>query len=167
MTYYIGIDQSFSSTGFVVLDRNCLLITHEVFTSLKLDGDYFKRSKIVAESVANKIHSLDGYYDGDLQIALEGLAFGMRGHTLQNLAGLQFMIVNAIRDLNFDVSIYTPSNVKKTATGKGRADKNEMFEYLPNNIKKIFSRITKSNGREDLTDAYWIARLLWSQDTGM
>lgn len=173
MTYYIGIDQSYRSTGVVALDANGNLITHDVIGTLKSDGDYFSRASMAAEMIASKVISIasgDSHTHligaPDVVVGLEGLAFGMRGHTLQNLAGLQFMIVNALRVHGLDVTIQTPSRVKKFATGKGRCGKEEMFEALPENIKGMFSKVTKTNGREDLTDAYHIAKLLIQEPQG-
>jgi crossover junction endodeoxyribonuclease RuvC len=157
MTYYIGIDQSYTSTGLVGLDHNGRVITQEVISSLKAEGDYYHRAKIVSESIAAKINTIDQYTDHQIKIACEGLAFSLRGHTLQNLAGLQFMIVNAIRQEGFDVTILTPSTVKKHATGSGKASKQDMFDSLPEKVQEIFGKVSKAQGREDLTDAYWIA----------
>lgn len=162
MTYYIGIDQSYTSTGLVGIDDNETIITQEVISSLKCDGDYFTRSKIVSESIAAKINTIDQYTDHQIKIAMEGLAFGMRGTTLQTLAGLQYMIVNAIREEGFDPVVFTPSTVKKLATGSGKASKQDMFDNLPDKVKKMFEQIPKSQGRGDLTDAYWIAMKLKS-----
>lgn len=157
MTCYIGIDQSYTSTGLVGLDHNGRVITQEVISSLKAEGDYYHRAKIVSESIAAKINTIDQYTDHQIKIACEGLAFSLRGHTLQNLAGLQFMIVNAIRQEGFDVTILTPSTVKKHATGSGKASKQDMFDSLPEKVQEIFGKVSKAQGREDLTDAYWIA----------
>lgn len=157
MTYYIGIDQSYTSTGLVGLDHNGRIITQEIISSLKADGDYFHRARIVSESIAAKINSIDQYTDHQIKIACEGLAFGMRGTTLQTLAGLQYMIVNSIRQGGFDVTILTPSTVKKHATGSGKASKQDMFDSLPKKVQDMFGKVSKAQGREDLTDAYWIA----------
>ena len=70
------------------------------------------------------------------------------------------MIVNAIREEGFDVKILTPSTVKKNATGSGKATKQEMFDSLPEKVQKMFGSIPKSQGREDLTDAFWIANMI-------
>lgn len=158
--YYIGIDQSYTSTGLVMIDGKDNIITHEVFSTLKAEGDYFYRAAVLADSVSYKITSIYEYTDKQIYIALEGLAFSMRGMTLQNLSGLQFMLVNGIRAAGFDTRIYTPSTVKKIATGSGKADKSAMYEALPDNAKKMFGSIPKAHGREDLTDAFWIAKKL-------
>lgn len=155
--YYMGIDQSYTSTGMVLIDPRGNMVNHTVVSSLKADGDYFNRAKIVAEMVSNQVEVNREFITDDLTVALEGLAFGMRGTTLQQLAGLQFMIVNGLRDIEIEPIILTPSTVKKFATGSGKASKQDMFDGLPDKVKKIFEGIPKAHGREDLTDAYWIA----------
>ena len=157
MTYYLGIDQSYTSTGLVGVNEDGQIITQEIISSLKADGDYFTRAKIVSEQIVYKTRVMDACSDHDLKISCEGLAFGMRGTTLQQLAGLQFMIVNGLREEGFEVNIIAPSSVKKFATGSGKAKKEDMWEALPEKVKKMFENIPKSQGREDLVDAYWIS----------
>lgn len=158
MTYYVGIDQSYRNTGIVILNGKGDIIKHEVVQTLKDDGDYFDRSKMIAESVASSIKSTFDHSDEIwINIGIEGLAFGMRGTTLQQLAGLQFMIVNELRSQGFKPEVYTPSTVKKIATGSGKATKDDMWKSLPDTVKRKFEQVTKANGREDLCDAYWIA----------
>lgn len=156
--YYVGIDQSYRNSGIVVLDNEDNVVKFEVVQTLKDDGDYFTRSKNAAESIANVIRTIDEYSDAEsFAIGIEVLAFGMRGSTLQTLAGLQYMIVNALREDVHDPQLYTPSAIKKIATGSGKASKEDMFNALPERVQKMFSVVTKAQGREDLADAYWIA----------
>ena len=167
MTTFIGIDQSYRSSGVVILERDGTLRNHEIVSTFTSDGDYFARAKSVSEDISllclraatgnSHNHVLPPY---DVYIGIEGLAFGMRGHTLQNLAGLRFMIINALRDRGMNATILTPSKVKKFATGFGRASKPDMFNALPPHIQTMFSSVSKANGREDLTDAYFIAELM-------
>lgn len=153
MTYYLGIDQSYTSSGLVLVDYKGIVINHNVVSTLKSGGDYFYRAKQASEDIRSYVESLNV----DLIVGIEGLAFSLRGHTLQNLAGLQFMIINAVRDSGYSIGVFTPSTVKKFATGSGKAKKEDMWEALPDKTKKMFEKIPKSQGREDLTDAYWIA----------
>jgi Holliday junction resolvasome RuvABC endonuclease subunit len=154
---YIGIDQSYRNTGIVTIDDDLNVVTHEVVQTLKSDGDYFTRAALVAETTTCIIKTTDELTGAVKGIGIEGLAFGMRGTTLQQLAGLQFMLVGALREALYYPKVYTPSTVKKCATGAGKASKDDMYDALPDQAKKLFEKITKSNGREDLADAYWIA----------
>ena len=157
MTYYLGIDQSYTSTGLVLIDPRGHIVNHTVVGTLKSEGDYFDRARMIAEMVASNYETQREFISDDIEVALEGLAFSIRGHTLINLAGLQFMIVNALKNLDCSPLIHTPSTVKKFATGSGKAKKDDMWEALPEKVKKMFENIPKSQGREDLVDAYWIS----------
>lgn len=159
MTIYIGIDQSYRNSGIVMIDYNDSVIKFDVVQTLKEDGDYFSRSKIASESIVRCVQTVDEYSEGNVEgIAIEGLSFGTKGIMLQNLAGLQWMIINGLRDAGYDPKIYTPSTVKKLATGSGKADKQAMTDALPEKVRKMFETVTKTNGREDLADAYWLAQ---------
>lgn len=155
---YTGIDQSYRNSGIVIVDDKGSVVKFEVVQTLKEDGDYFTRAKIASESIVNTVKTVSEYSEGVIEdVGLEGLAFSLKGMTLQNLAGLQWMIVNGLRDEGFHTPVFTPSTVKKFATGSGKAKKGDMWEALPEKVKKRFEQVSKSNGREDLADAYWIA----------
>jgi crossover junction endodeoxyribonuclease RuvC len=159
--YYAGIDQSYTSTGVVILNAQGDVVSYELIPTLKSDGDDFDRSLMAAESIVSKINSVADMIDDDLDtVALEGLSFGTKGMTLQRLAGLQSAIVIALRQAGFNTVIYAPQSVKKFATGSGKGDKEELFNALPERVRKQFEAIPKSNGRYDLTDAFWIAKKL-------
>lgn len=153
--YYIGIDQSYTSTGIVVLDKNKKMIDCKILTTPKTD-EIFKRSWDMATMVSDEIKK---YHECEL--AIEGLAFSMRGNATRDLAGLQFTIVNKIKfELMKDILIVAPPTLKKSATGSGRAKKEEMVAALPADVLKLFTgpkNWKKSIGLTDVTDAYFLA----------
>ncbi len=152
----IGIDQSYSCTGICVL-KNSNLIHSEIYKTSKT-LDIFER----ANTIANHILTLAYDYKPKL-IGIEGLAFGMRGDATRDLAGLQFTIINKLRFVaDFKVEIVAPNAVKKFATGNGKAKKDAMFESLPSYVKKTFLDlgVKKSTGLYDLTDAFWVGKLV-------
>jgi Holliday junction resolvasome RuvABC endonuclease subunit len=94
-------------------------------------------------------------------VALEGLAFSKMGNATRDLAGLQFSIITYLRYVcQYKTLIISPNTVKKTATGKGNAKKEEMYEALPQEVKNLFKdmNLKKTTGRYDLTDSYWIGK---------
>lgn len=150
----IGIDQSYSSTGLVLLEDGELKEFH-IIRSPKALSIYER-----AEFLANAILMHANNFEPDI-VGIEGLAFGMRGDATRDLAGLQFVIVNKLMfEGNFAVDVVAPNAVKKHATGNGRAKKEELYEALPQNTQKLFLElgVKKTTGLFDLTDAYWIAQ---------
>lgn len=156
--FYIGIDQSYTSTGFVVLDDNNTLLYSNVFSSPK-ENDAFTRSWNLSELIITEIAKYK-----DCAIAIEGLAFSMTGNATRDLAGLQFTIVNKIKFiLNKSVLIVAPPSLKKHATGNGKASKELMINALPQEVLYVFTKEKnwkKSRGLTDVTDAYFLADYL-------
>ncbi len=152
-----AIDQSYTHCAYVITDDKVVLD----FGVIKSDveTDVYKRSLAIALELATIFHR----YQPD-QIRLEGLAFGMRGNATRDLSGLLFTIVNVICHVcvfdNF--KIIAPTQVKKTATGSGKAKKKEMIATLPPDVKKLFTdkNYKQTTGLSDLADAYWISQVL-------
>ena len=155
---YIGIDQSYTSTGFVVLDKNKKLLDSKIFSTPKTD-DIYKRSWDMSEMIINEISKYP-----KSELAIEGLAFAMRGNATRDLAGLQFNIINKIKFvLKKNITIVAPPSLKKSATDNGRASKDQMINALPTKIYNYFAnelKIKKSKGLTDITDAYFLADFL-------
>jgi len=160
MRLYLGIDQSYTSTGIVLIDDKGEL--HSTITINTKKGGY-KNNFLRAKDIADSIHSfvLDLEAKGhEVYIGIEGLPYGSVSNITRDLAGLQFLIVCSLPEESLDtVEVYTPSSVKKYATKSGKATKEEMFMALPDDVKDKVSKFPKTKGRYDITDAYWIARL--------
>lgn len=154
----IGIDQSFTSTGLWSSDTNNHRIISTKPMNKKDQLEVFKRARYITNEIISFIIE-----EGDQieNVNIEGLSFAARGDATRNLAILQGYIVDNLihfhRPLN--ISIITPTSLKKLATGNGRSDKDNMFECLPDDIKEVIGSISKSKGRSDLTDAYWLANV--------
>lgn len=153
----LGVDQSYRSSGVVLLDDYEIVAAHQLVCS-DVDDIFDK-----AYNVAQQIGQLIGIYKPDF-IGMEGLAFGSRGNVTRDLAGLMFTIVHMVRIQHgyidtFD--IVPPTTLKKFATGHGRSKKKEMYEVLPIVTKQYFKDLGFTSivkGRQDVTDAYWIAK---------
>ena len=155
--FYIGIDQSYTSTGLVVIDDSSLVEIVNIKTDKK--ENIFVRALDIGNTIADKINE---YYP-DCVVGIEGLAFSMKGNATRDLAGLQFVIVSKIYEkFGFLINIISPLSLKKFATGNGRANKNDMVESLPEDVKNTFleNGFKKSKGLYDITDAYFIALYL-------
>ena len=118
----LGIDQSYNSSGIIVLNDDDM-IHYECFKSNK-EQNRFGQAYEIAMYIAKIVDT----YEPDI-IAIEGLAFGMKGNVTRDLGGLQFVIIAHLQEvMKREVQIIAPLTVKKHATGNGRAKKNEMIE---------------------------------------
>lgn len=151
----IACDQSFASSGIIVLDKEGELEFAECYVSDNND-DIFSRTWEISTHIAETAR------EHDCRVCvLEGLAYGAFGDATRNLAGLQFVIYCVMKFTEgLDVEIVVPGTVKKFATGSGRAKKQEMIESLPEHVRVYFDAmgVKKSTGLADLTDAYFIGK---------
>lgn len=155
---HVGLDQSFSSSGCVILDKHGEAIFSELVYTDKADGSDTTRSIMIAEGIVSMIESVENASEDELApVAIENLAFGMKGMVLQRLAGLRGVIMGDLERAGYTTLDVAPSTVKKRATGSGKADKQQLFEALPEKLQKRFGNLPKSHGRYDLVDAYWIS----------
>lgn len=164
MNLYMGIDQSFTSTGVVITTADGNVISVSVLRSDPAT-DIFTRAVAITTQICETIsaHEID-------MVAIEGLAFGTRGDAARDLAGLQFVIITTIRRLfpDLPVHIVSPKTLKKFATGKGTSDKRAMYDSLPEQAKQTFldHKIKATKGLYDVTDAYWISRYVETHTNG-
>ena len=154
MNTILGIDQSYTKCAWVFLKDN-KLEDFGVISSNK-NEDIFSRALFVSREIGNVYSKCVPSI-----VHFEGLAFNMKGNRTRDLAGLQFAIVTYMLDfdaVNFKYKIISPKSVKSFAT-HGQAQKIEMIDALPKNVKKKFEdkNYKKTTGLADLADAYWIA----------
>lgn len=152
----LGIDQSLTSTGWVVLEDNTVT-SHGIISTPKDNNKFDRMASASYElvAIADDNKPLDA-------VVIEGLPFGMsHSNVSRDLAGLQAVIVTALHaygfELDEDLFIIAPTTLKKHATGSGKASKQEMFDALPLKEQGLFGSVPKTKGRFDLTDAYWLA----------
>lgn len=150
----LAIDQSYTSCGIVVFDDATIAYAERYVSDTK--EDKFNR----AFQVAEHLRQIALHYDVDF-VAMEGLAFAKNGNATRDLAGLQFSIATLLDYIEgYDIIIIPPNSVKRVATGKGNADKDEMVNKLPKKALKIFESlgVKKTTGLRDLSDAFWIGK---------
>jgi Holliday junction resolvasome RuvABC endonuclease subunit len=159
MKLTMGVDQSLTSTGIVLLQDGEL--KNETFalriTSNK-DNNQYERVRQICDDFKDLLKQ-----SKPDRLVFEGLAFGAKGNSVRVLAGVQFgMIVEALREgyiVNSNLFIVTPNAVKKFATGVGNSNKEAMFKALPLDVRETLLKVAKkTTGLFDLTDAYWIAK---------
>lgn len=158
---HLGIDQSYTSSGIVVLQGDTLI--HFSVFKTKKEEDVFLRSWNISEQIVAIINE----YSVD-SVSIEGLAFGMMGNATRDLAGLQHMIVNKVRQITKKpIIIVPPLTLKKFATGDGKAKKKQVIETLPDDVISAFKGegYKLTTGLADLADAYFLAQYVKSQDS--
>lgn len=162
MNLILGIDQSYKSTGYVVLTENGDIKDFGTFGTKIPDGDVFDRAAIVVARIIELVNE-----HKPALVGCEGLAFSMMGNATRDLAGLQFILVTQIRQTDFGAKlvIVSPNLLKKFATGDGKAKKEAMASALPDSfLAEIDKRkFKKSTGLYDIADAYWIAMYTLSE----
>ncbi len=156
---YLGIDQSYRSTGIVIIE-NGEMIHCEKYTT-DADKDVYDR----AEELSLHIEEVALEHKPD-QIGLEGLSYGSQGNVTRDLGGLIFTIILHLRHIGWEPRVIAPPTVKKIATGSGRAKKEQLIESLPTEVRAEFDLlgVKKTTGLADLTDAYWIAIAVMGQE---
>lgn len=157
---YLGLDQSFTSSGYCLLDKDNI-VDFGVIKTNQEDGDNHDRVNII-------IKRLEEIYNShkDVKLSMEGLSFGNNGNAIRNLAGLQYVIINKFKyEMKIgDITIISPKTVKKFATGSGgsakaKVTKAMMAAALPEDVRTLFkSKYKVSQGFYDIVDAYWIAK---------
>ena len=127
--------------------------------------EYYKTKNMV--EVVNTIYDLIlnevKKYSAIVNVVIEGISYGssIRTKSIFDLAGLNYMIrykliTGDIQHLN--LSIATPSNIKKYATGKGNANKESIMTIF----KYIFPEMQNIPKLDDIADSYFMA--MFSRD---
>lgn len=150
----ISLDQSLSNCSWIVWEDG-LIYDYGVIHTTNIDPDHIRIMKITEQLrniiVENNVSTL----------ALESLSFGSISTSVRVLAGLYYsiLIMNELEGNNFVE--FTPSSVKKFATGSGKAKKPDMWNALPETVKAKFMKTHKTiaSGKYDLADGYHIGRM--------
>ena len=122
--------------------------------------EYYKTKNMV--EVVNTIYDLIlnevKKYSAIVNVVIEGISYGssIRTKSIFDLAGLNYMIrykliTGDIQHLN--LSIATPSNIKKYATGTGNANKESIMTIF----KYIFPEMQNIPKLDDIADSYFMA----------
>lgn len=122
--------------------------------------EYYKTKNMV--EVVNTIYDLIlnevKKYSAIVNVVIEGISYGssIRTKSIFDLAGLNYMIrykliTSDMQHLN--ISIATPSNIKKYATGKGNANKESIMTIF----KYIFPEMQNIPKLDDIADSYFMA----------
>ena len=110
---------------------------------------------IISLYVKNSTNKFDS-----INIVIEGISYGssLRTKSIFDLSGLNYMIrykfiCDIILDINTNITIATPSNIKKFITGKGNASKDMIITMF----KAIFPNMNKLPKLDDIADSYFMS----------
>lgn len=171
-----GVDYSLSSPACCILNQDhieihCMvkhnlihinylvepisIITHEIAK----DCSAYYRINYLSELFFNILKDVD-------EIAFEDYSFGSVGKVF-GIAENTGVLKQKLFEYGIPLSLFAPSQIKKFATGKGNAKKEQMIESFETNLNidlyKIFN-INKDKGPisplSDIADSYFIAKYL-------
>ena len=155
----LGIDQSYTSTGYCYLDTKDDIILDCGIISTKPDKDIYYRAHRISQELKRSCQLMEPHL-----IGIEGLAYCATGNATRDLGGLHFAIVLQLRyNIRYEdrLTVVAPNTLKKFATGHGHADKPKMFEHVPEHHKEriLEGKFTKKQ-REDIVDSFWLAKFV-------
>jgi len=172
-----GVDYSLSSPACCILNQNHI----EIYCMVKhnfIDINYlvepisiiiykinkeqlspYLRINYLSELFFNILKNVD-------EIAFEDYSFGSVGKVF-GIAENTGVLKQKLFEYGIPLSLFAPSQIKKFATGKGNAKKEQMIEAFETNLNidlyKIFN-INKDKGPisplSDIADSYFIAKYL-------
>ena len=120
--------------------------------------EYWKTTNII--NLADRIKETICEYCKDpeitnIYVVIEGISYGstLRTKAVFDLAGLNYVIrKNLINRENIKLYIVPPTHIKKFATGKGNANKDDIIS-----IFKLTHKDIKISKIDDLADAYYMS----------
>jgi len=153
----MSIDQSLSASGVIIWDKGKVVN----FTVIKTPPK---------EEVIIRIHKIRRELNFIIReynvthIVIESLPFGLNSTSVRPLAALWYFIQDLCMRECITFSESHVTRVKKNATGKGNAKKQDMIEAMLLDAPELHANILakgykKTTGLADLADSYWIYKL--------
>jgi crossover junction endodeoxyribonuclease RuvC len=149
---FVGIDPS-TKTGLVILEDNKVHTAVEITSKEKRDPHRFMD---IAKTVMKYITEHD-------VICIEGFSYSSKGSAVSVQYGIGWILRSELIKVGLSYYEVPPSSVKKFATGKGNAKKDELvlpiykrwgFEHNSDNVRDAFvlAQIARAlNGQVELT----------------
>ena len=144
----MGIDQSLTGTGIVVLNEGYQIVYNQLIVTKPKDFDLEIKRLVFIKNSIEKIcidHNVD-------QGFMEGFAYGSKGQAIFQIAGLGYLIRELFHDKNLPLTIITPGELKKYATGKGNCHKDLV-------LLGVYKKFGVEFDDDNICDAYVLARM--------
>lgn len=149
---FVGLDLSLTSTGVAIIHGDT--ITVQRITSKGSKGATTEQQTDRLLDIVERIVAVVPESDHTF-IAIEGPSYGSTGSAAHILGGLWWLVRTYFRDS--DVVIVPPGTVKKYATGKGNAGKDEVLAAV---VRRYSTVEVRGNDEADaLVLAAIVARL--------
>ncbi|WP_240371706.1 RuvC family protein [Anoxybacteroides rupiense] len=133
---FVGIDPS-TKTGLVILEDNKVHTALEIVSEEKRDPQRFID---IVDAIMSHITNQD-------VICIEGFSYSSRGAAVSIQYGIGWILRSELIKAGLNYHDVPPSSVKKFATGKGNAKKDELvlpiykrwgFEHESDNVRDAF-----------------------------
>ena len=146
---FVGIDQSYHSTGLMVLDSEGDILRQENFSIVK-GSKIEKVEECLVEfekkiDFIPKIHNLHRVY-------IEGPAYSSSGSSTLQMGALHYFLRLFLYKKHIEFKVIAPTTLKKYIAGTGRAKKDLI-------LLKVYKRWGVEFDISDLADAYGLARM--------
>lgn len=172
MRTILAIDQSMTSSGIVVIEaqehpkflrghyQNILYAGQ--FTTEKVDYDCWINDCVIrAGNLATYLNMLIDQHQVT-NIIYEAPSLGSAGSATRSLACFLGALLPQLPK-HIPTGNVAPTTLKKFAVGKGNAKKEDMLAAINHENPKLFkalNELSKSSGKFDITDAYWLSQFL-------
>lgn len=144
---FVGIDPSTAGTGLVVLSEDGKVIDSVSLKAGKED-DPLRFMKLTKRIRKHLNPATD-------RVLIEGFAYGAKGKGVSVLYGLGWCIRIMLTEEVFKWEEVAPTALKKFASGKGNAKKEDLV--LP-----VYKKWGFESSSNDITDAFVLAKIGWS-----
>lgn len=146
---YLGIDQSLTHSGFVLLDDEGVFVIAYALKPGKMRG------------VERLLH-IEGFLNDKFLTAFQDLKVCMEGYSYGNMFGKAFELGElggVIKCWAGSGLIVAPTTLKKFITGKGKLEKGiDKKDIIPRIVKEKWGFKTKD---DNIADAYGLARIAY------
>ena len=145
----LAIDLSLRGTGYVIFEDEKLMKYGVINTSN--EDTMFERILYIQEVLDELIISNE-----ITNVCIENVAFGAKGAVVYQLQGSHLAVcLNIFKVHKIIPEVIAITTIKKQFVGSGRADKKQMLEALPKDVRALFEKdYCPSRNLYDLTDAY-------------
>jgi len=136
----LGIDPGLENTGWGVINYELRISNYELKDYGVILTDKKAKSEDRLEKIFTEIQKIIKKYKVD-EVAFESLFFAKNAKSALSVAEAIGVVKVAAKNLNKEISGYTPLQVKMALTGFGRAEKEQVEEMVRStlNLSEIIS----------------------------